>query len=189
MVSDLHAADAKYHVDCRNTFMSARNIEFSKPKNEEDADLDFPYEETISALLADKERMWSSVELHNMYTDNGGTKLSRSNLIKALKEQFNDLVVLSAPGYAHVITFPPKAASILRLCYDDDDEELNAAITKVAKHIKSETLGIENNNKEKYNLHISHENVLKKTSVTLMKLCSALSPKLDKTPLLCLLEV
>ena len=125
--------------------------------------------------------MWNSVEVHKLYTDSGGCLLSRSNLIKALQEQFCDLVVLSAPGYAHIITFPNKAASILRLCPDDGDDELNAAISKVEKQIKREISGLKNNNKEKYNLHVSHDDVVEETSMTLMHLCGARSTKLDKT--------
>ncbi|KAF5292997.1 hypothetical protein FQA39_LY13766 [Lamprigera yunnana] len=65
-------------------------------------------------------------------------------------------LVLSAPGYARIITFSNKAASILKLCSDDDDDEPNAAISKVAKQIKRGISGLKNNNKE--NLHISHNN-------------------------------
>lgn len=125
--------------------------------------------------------MWHSVEVHKLYTDSGGCLHSRLNLIKALKEQFCNLVVLSAPGYAHIITFPNKAASILRLCPDDGDDELNAAISKVAKQINVK-FQLTTNNKEKYNLHVSHDNVVEETSMTLMRLCGALSTKLDKTP-------
>jgi hypothetical protein len=182
VVSDLHAADAMYHVDCRNKFMSTKNVEDAKRKVEEKEAVDIPFHETVRAFSADKERMWNSVEVHKLYTDSGGCLLSRSNLIKALQEQFCSLVVLSAPGYAHIITFPNKAASILRLCPDDGDDELNAAISKVAKQIKREISGLKKNNKEKYNLHVSHDNVVEETSMTLMRLCGALSTKLDKTP-------
>ncbi|CAG9767962.1 unnamed protein product [Ceutorhynchus assimilis] len=118
--------------------MSTKNIEDAKWKGQEKeaAGADIIFIENERAFSADKEPIWNSVEVHKLYTDNGGCKLSRSNLIKALQEQFRDPVVLSAPGYAHIITFPNKAPSMLRLCPDDGDDEPNAAIFKVAKQIK-----------------------------------------------------
>lgn len=182
-VADLHAVDARYHLDCRNRFMSKKAVLLAKQRSEQNnEEEDIPYNETVKELLVDKEKIWNSVDINNIYSQHGGHILTRSNLIKALKNQFEDLVILSAPGYAHIITFPNKASSILRLSHDSDDaDDIETAISKIAKQIKLEVTAVKKN-KEKYSLRISDESVSTECSKTLIKLCAKLSPKLDKTP-------
>lgn len=182
-VADLPAVDARYHMDCRNKFMGQNAVLSAKRQSSQDTDEeDIPYEETVKEILADKERIWNSIDINNIYSDRGGHKLTRGNLIKALKTQFDELMVLSAPGYANIITFPNKVATTLRISrVEDDADDIETAIGKITKEIKREVADIKRN-KEKYNLHVKYETVLADCSKTLLKFCESLSPKLAKTP-------
>ena len=64
--SDLHAADARYHVQCYKSFTSTRNVESaskfrscSAVSNKDDA-----LEEVTSAIILNSEKIWSSIEVH-----------------------------------------------------------------------------------------------------------------------------
>lgn len=121
------------------------------------------------------------IDINNIYSDRGGHKLTRGNLIKALKKQFDELIVLSAPGYANIITFPNKVAATLRISrVEDDADDIETAIGKI-KEIKLEVADVKRN-KKKYKLHVKYETVLADCSKTLLQFCKSLSPKSNKTP-------
>ena len=47
-VSDLHAADTRYHVDCKAKFMSVRNIQYSSSAS---TSADTNYDEAFLVLI------------------------------------------------------------------------------------------------------------------------------------------
>ena len=132
-VSDLHAADARYHVHCRNKFTAPKAIALAAVNSEKQSnESDMAYDNVIRTLKHDEDKIWNSVELHALYLSNGGSKLNRKTLIKSLKEDFGkSIVVLSSPGYANIVTFHGKAASILRLAPDDEGDDMQQPIAKV----------------------------------------------------------
>ena len=106
-VSDLHAADARYHKCCRVSFFFQKSTSAALKLKQEGHD----DESVISILNADKSQIWNSVELYTLYVENGGSDLSRRLLVTRLLEYFGDnLVALSCPGIATVLAFRSGAA-------------------------------------------------------------------------------
>ena len=66
-LSDLHAADVRYHVNCMASFMSPKSISAAKNASKEDENTDPAFDEVIGEILKDKSRLWNSVELYHQY--------------------------------------------------------------------------------------------------------------------------
>ena len=66
-VSDLHAADVRYHDDCRKKFMGKRNVESSSKESVEQ--VDHAFDATVSEMISDRLRIWSSVEVFRKLTE------------------------------------------------------------------------------------------------------------------------
>ena len=90
--TDLHAADARYHRDCRPSFMGAKSQPSSAAAGKDLSDEAF--EKVIRAMESDRDRMWSSVELHNLYTENNGIQFQRRNLVEAISDHFGENILL-----------------------------------------------------------------------------------------------
>lgn len=170
---DLHAADARYHNDCRKRFTGTKNIVIAKTLQQQDEDHAYP---KISKLFrADPYRMWSSVNLEEGYQNEGGTSLSREELVhKIVNEYKNEVILLSSPGIANIVVFKRHASSVLRIHEvktDNDD-----AIRVVANAIVSDIKNIPKD-KEVYNSRIDVNSAKSEISPTLSKLLSMISPK------------
>lgn len=63
-ISDLHAADARYHVDCKSKFMSLRLAAKSTTSPDEE---DGALTSLIAQVQDDLSRMWNSVEFFSAY--------------------------------------------------------------------------------------------------------------------------
>ena len=75
-VNDLHAADARYHRDCLAEFFTNR------PSAESSTEAcDSALEELLSQMSLDVTRIWNSAELYTLYSELGGTLISRRFLI------------------------------------------------------------------------------------------------------------
>ena len=75
-VSDLHAADARYHVDCKGKFMSPRNVRLASASTStasESTDSDDVFEVLVNEMLKDQDRIWNSIDLYELYSSEGGT--------------------------------------------------------------------------------------------------------------------
>ena len=98
---DLHAADARYHVTCYQTFTSERNIKAATRRSATSNALasDVAAEAVVSAVRADTDRVWSSMELHILFKEKGRVDCNRSRLLNSLKEIMGDeIVTLSSTG-------------------------------------------------------------------------------------------
>lgn len=117
-VSDLHAADARYHRDCLAKFFTNR------PSAESSTEAcDSALEELLSQMSLDVTRIWNSAELYTLYSELGGTLISRRFLIKSVCEHFHpNLLVLTSPGVASILVFRGKAADHLRIIDDTEDD-------------------------------------------------------------------
>ena len=179
--ADLHAADARYHDDCRLKFMGSKNILCASTHHEKQDDLiDEALKQVIKDLQLNQSKMWTSVEIHQYYCDIGGNILSRRSLINELSTHFGtSLLVLSSPGIASILLFRGKASSIFRI---DDIDEDEADIKKVAKVIEKEIKQIPVN-KNLYEKRINKEIALKDVSETLSQLLSSISSKLSNNSL------
>ena len=83
--------------------------------------------------------------------------LSRRELIAKSVEKFGgDMIYLSSPGVASILVFKSSASNALHIMPDNTDDQMNEAIEKVAKQIKTEINNIEADRK-KYYSHIDRE--------------------------------
>lgn len=117
-VSDLHAADARYHRDCLAKFFTNRQSAESLTDTYDSA-----LDDLLIKMSSDFTRTWNSVELYNLYGELGGTLLSRRSLIKSVHEHFHpNLLILSSPGVASILVFRGKASDNLRIIDDAQDD-------------------------------------------------------------------
>ena len=171
-VSDLHAADARYHRDCRPSFMGPKSMKAFESKPHKDQ----AFCKLITDMESDMSKLWSSTEVHKQYTDNGGTRLQRRSLVDALGKHFGErLLLLSCKGLATLLVFRSRASELVHLVDDSDDDE--QAIKSVASHILEEAKAIDLDCKS-YCTRINEQIALTESSSTLMSLLSEISPKL-----------
>ena len=105
VLTDLHAADVRYHVDCKASFMCTRSIQAASHQSSITAStdklVDRAFNTIIEYVAANKTMVHNSIDLYNKYVQEGGNILSRRQLITNTKETFeNDLIALSSPGIA-----------------------------------------------------------------------------------------
>ncbi|KAJ8018705.1 hypothetical protein HOLleu_43161 [Holothuria leucospilota] len=180
-VSDLHAADARYHVDCRAKFTS-RNTTAAAIKviQSGPGEVDKALESVIWTLDKDLSRIWNSVELYSLYAENGGTA-TRRLLISKLSEHYKEeLLVLSSPGIATILAFKSHASKALHVISDFEDDDSDFAVTKVTKKIYQE-VGEMTPDRDKYCTRLNHETASANVSSTVLNLLARLSPKLDNS--------
>jgi len=175
-LSDLHAADARYHKDCRDSFMVPRSIQ-TAATNPISTESDTAFLSTTSELEADKSKMWNSVDVHKVYISHGGEKLSRRALITKLSHFFHpDLIVLTGTGVANILVFQSRASGLLRLVPNEDGDDLDLALETVSRHILRESKELVTD-KAHYRAGIDIDIALECVSPTLLSLLDKLSDK------------
>lgn len=182
-VSDLHAADARYHADCYKKFCSPRSVKAASAAagSSSQEEVDVAFETTVSAVRAESSRVWNSIELFNLYKTNGGRDITRRTLVSKLLEYFgSDLLVLSGTGVASLLVFRSKASSLLRLVPSGDDDDVEIGLEKVAHQILREVKESLVDDKN-YHARVDMDIALDCASSTLLSLLSKLSKKLDHT--------
>ena len=134
-LSDLHAADARYHKNCMSMFFSNSPTGCAREYADEAVD------DLMCQMKSDQSRIWNSMDLYKLYKELGGTRLSRRSLINYLGELLHpDLLDLSSPGVASIILFRSKAASQLRVEDDLDDDCNTRAIRSLGTKIRAECM-------------------------------------------------
>lgn len=174
-VSDLHAADAQYHKDCMASFRT--NICASGSKS---YDVESAFEHVVDAMLIDKSRIWNALEIEELYISHGGTSFIRKHLIKELSEHFHsDLLILSAPGIANILAFRSTAGKLMRVVENDTDD-IESSLDKVAKRITTESLHLKKD-QSTFDTRICLDDALNSCSPTLLELLSKISSQLGST--------
>ncbi|CAH1798185.1 unnamed protein product, partial [Owenia fusiformis] len=144
-VSDLHAADARYHGKCYSSFLGTRNVSaaVSGASKIELNKTDLALEKVIEEVRNDTSRMWTSTELLDYYISAGGVYFQTGNrsimecIVKTLEGEF---ILLSTIGYASLLISKTFAHQILKLkSHEDDDSHI---------HIKNISAKIVNECKE-----------------------------------------
>ena len=79
--SDLHAADARYHADCRSKFIGKRNANAATSTSIPSRDSDTAFDNIVKCMEFDMSKIWNSIELFKMYEDNGADRLQRKQLV------------------------------------------------------------------------------------------------------------
>ena len=180
VITDLHAADARYHNDCRKSFTGTRNIEFAQGAEEES--IDEAYNKVVQLIRSEKTKVWKSTEIYEHYTRFGGVALLRRRLMEKLAEDLkDDFMVISSSGYASRIILKSVASSLLGMnetatALESDGIENNEAVKKVASLIVSEVKEMDKR-KDSYRSRISIQIAKEKVSPTLSQLLSHISPK------------
>ena len=114
-ISDLPAADARYHVDGKSRFLSQLNVATAAGCSTQDEEADPALQYVIDTVGKDRSQIWNS-DLYKVYVDNGGTPQSRATLLKKLCEVFGDnLIRLHAEGFANIIRFRSQDAKSLKI--------------------------------------------------------------------------
>ena len=91
VVSDLHAADGRYHIDCLVNFMSTRSTSAAvKAVLPDPHDRDEAFQAVIRVVSEDHSRIWNSVDLYHLYIEYGGISLPRRMLVTSLSEHFGE---------------------------------------------------------------------------------------------------
>ena len=169
---DLHAADARYHEDCRKKFMK-----FKKSKS--DGDRDDSFQELLQLITDNPQRMWTSIDLEKGYRNFNGSKKQRKALVDGVLKNFGDrMVILTSPGLADIVCFRKHASSIIRLQEDDDEKAKNEEkmIQYIGKKIFEEVKAI-TVDRTVYSKRINRDIALGDVSSTFLQLLSSISPK------------
>lgn len=145
--TDLHAADVRYHVDCRASFMCPRSIQAASHQSNistsTDQLVDRAFISIIAYVAGNKAMVHNSIDLYNKYVQEGGSVLSRRQLITNVIEKIeNDMIALSSPGIAMILVFKSNAAKMFHMTPDDTDD-MCEIIDMVSQKIKTEINNIE----------------------------------------------
>ena len=175
--ADLHAADARYHITCFQTFKSKRNIKAATRRSATTNTLasEVAVEAIFSAVRADANRVCSSVDLDILYKEKGGVDCNRSKLVNSLREIMGDeIMMLLLPRVATMPIAKSKAATVLHLGkLDQDDFDLQ--VKAVGSKITAGTLGGKFLNYS----NIDRQNIFAFSEI-LLDLLSHISPNLKK---------
>ena len=99
-------------------------------------------------------------------------------LLRKLSDFFGaDLIVLHSAGLANIVCFRCGAAKSLRLI-DEDDDDIDVILNRIAKKVRSEVKGI---NLDKNSTIINKDIAMNEVSETLIALLGLVSAKLDMT--------
>ena len=119
----------------------------------------------IKFMKASEKEMWNSVEVHNIYSENGGgCKQNSWNLKNVLKDHLGDsLVVLPSPSAASYLTFRNSCHFRLQNSKDIDDKD----IKEFEECIKTET---GRSDRILYKIRFDSNTIRERYSEALMKL-------------------
>ena len=183
-ISDLQA-EARYHRDCMCRFFANRLLSTGNeggplsPRSRYQPCM--AWEHMVTTLSNDQKRVWNTVELQQEYQDHGGVDLTCSQLAENLCNHFEgDLLMISAPGYANVVSFRCHASTILKMVRDDEDVIENS-IRHIAKQVKKECSAIPLN-ATKYRLNIDAQLAQESMSWLVQNLLVSISTKLENHP-------
>ena len=155
--TDLHAADVRYHVDCKATFLSPKLIQAVIHQSSSSELRDAAFDSVIKYLAKNKASIHNSIHIYTQYMEEGDCMLPRRQLIAKIVEKFGgDMIALSSPGVVSILVFKSSASKALHIMPDDTDDQMNEAIKKVAKQIKTEIINIEVDRKNYYS-HIDRD--------------------------------
>ena len=171
-------------MDCMCRFFANRLLSTGKeggplsPRSQYQPDM--AWKHMVTTLSNDQKRVWNTVELQQEYQDHGGVDLTRSQLAENLCNHFEgDLLMISAPVYANVVSFRCHASTILKMVRYDEDVIENS-IRHIAKQVKKEYSAIPLD-ATKYRLNIDAQLAQESVSCTVQNILASISTKLENT--------
>lgn len=176
-LSDLHAADARYHTSCYSNFMKPCYSGTSSSVGSSDDSTNTALNKLVETIMSDKTKMWISTELFDEYESYEGITLSKKRLMDEITKTLgNEYVMLSSIGFCNILIHKTAAHGLLNLqCTDKDDIGIHTSIlaSKIAKECKGNAPL-----KGKYRVRIDKEVAYDSVSDTLQELLEATSSKL-----------
>ncbi len=195
-VADLHAADAQYHSDCLQKFMSKRNIICARQTKSEHVNWeDVAFYKVVDQLREDPSRVWNSIELQDTYNEylgrlsdtptascqsslsDGSSSLPRDRkerrrLINRLEEHFGKSIVqLQVRGCASLLCFRKHLPEQMKLV-DSTDPYL---CTEFAALVSEEIQSLSVNKSDTYKLGtFTKEDTVNNCSESLLNFVSQL---------------
>lgn len=70
VVEYLHAAETRYHTDCRAHFLDPSNVTKAAAKCSQHEEEDTLMQHVIDLIMKNQSQLWNWVELYNLYTGN-----------------------------------------------------------------------------------------------------------------------
>ena len=98
------------------------------------------FQAVVNTMINDRTRIWSSVETYKLYQSCGESKISQRTLMWRLSDILPDLLVLSGNGIASILIFRSHVSSQLKIISNENDEEMNYSMNKLAKKITDEVM-------------------------------------------------
>ena len=95
--TDLHAADVRYHVDCKVTFINPKAIQAAVHKGFKTSSSelkDNAFDSVVKYLAENKPNIHNSIDIFNKYAEEGGHMLSRRQLIPKIVEMFGGEMII-----------------------------------------------------------------------------------------------
>jgi len=133
----------------------------------------------VKVLSSDPSKVWNSLDVEAVYSDQGGRDMSRRTLVEKVIEHFGDeMLPLHSPGMATILVFRKHVAKNLRIVDDDENNFMDECVKKVGKQIMKESRALKRNFKS-YNKHIDRDVASECISETLIQLLSSISPKFE----------
>ena len=169
----------RFHEKCLKLFQNPKEIASAKRDNAAKSPelLALKYVSRSIRNLPDKS--WSSVELYEMYKNQGGNEGNRSRFITKLKDDMNEeIYVFSCPGVASIIMMQEKASSLVKAVSETDNDDTDFSMRVLSKKIKEDVRKLPSP-KNEYSV-IDTENLADECSETLVTLLSELSPNFEK---------
>ena len=109
--TDLPALDAQYHVRCYNLFRPVNQKVDVSPDNVVD---DAALKSCICIMYADQNRIYSHIELYDMYAGYGGELSQKQMRVKLTDYLADDKIVIRCDGCASLIGFKGFAGSMMK---------------------------------------------------------------------------
>ena len=140
---------------------------------------DCAFSETVNVLSSDRSKVWNSLAVEAIYTDNEGYIMSRRALVEKVLQHFGDEVLsLYSPGMATLMVFRKHVPTNLKLVDDDENDFMDECVRKVGKQIMKEAKEMKRDFNS-YSKHINIEIASESASGTLSKLLSVITPKFN----------
>ncbi len=164
-VSDLHAAEARYHNNCRKNFKTKQVYSHASTST------DSAFDKLVEDITSNKSNIWTFSDVHESYLLHGG-KGCRKAILANLQKHFTDnLIVFSAPGLSSLLVFRDTDPSVFKVLDDNDDDgmiqNISKAILKECKHLV--------HNKDECTIRVDKQTGIDFVSATLMSLLESLS--------------
>ena len=166
--NDIVAADGRYHKDCKTKFHLRTNDDDETLK-----EIDHAFLKVTKYVAAERDKIWTSVELHNLYLDdNENVVYDRRTFIRKLINYFDgDLIPFTNRGYATWICFKDNALVVVKDAKDKENEDPVQGIGKlIARECKDMNL-----EKDTYTTHIDLERAMDNVSPTLQRILEDIS--------------